>query len=76
MTTYFLGNLNLGPPESAVRDFCGIYSSKNLIKDNTCFKNPLKPSCIDLIIISRPKSFQNYATVEIVKWRYSNESIL
>ena len=52
-----LGDLNLKPTESAVRDFCEMYSCKNLIKDNTCFKNPLKP-CIDLIITNRPKSFK------------------
>ena len=54
-----LGDFNSEPTESAVRDFCEIYSCKNLIKDNTCFKNPSKPSCIDLIITNRPKSFQN-----------------
>ena len=40
------------------------YSCKKLIKDNTCFKNPLKLSCIDLIITNRPKSSQNFVTVE------------
>ena len=59
-----LGDLNSEPTESAVKDFCEIYSCKNLIKDNTCFKNPLKPSCIDLIITNRPKNFQNSVTVE------------
>ena len=59
-----LGDLNSEPTESAVKDFCEIYSCKNLIKDNTCFKNSLKPSCIDLIITNRPKSFQNSVTVE------------
>ena len=59
-----LGDLNSEPTESAVKDFCEIYSCKNLIKDSTCFKNPLKPSCIDLIITNRPKSFQNSVTVE------------
>ena len=55
------------PTESAVRDFCEVYSCKNLIKDNTCFKkNPLQPSCIDLIITNRPESFQNYVTVKTV----------
>ena len=34
------------------------------MKDNTCFKNPLKHSCIDLIITNRPKNFQNSVTVE------------
>ena len=59
-----LGDLNSEPTESAVKDFCEIYSCKNLIKDKTCFKNPLKPSYIDLIITNRPKSFQNSVTVE------------
>ena len=59
-----LDDLNSETTESAVRDFCEICSCKNLIKDNTCFKNPLKLSCIDLIITNRPKSFQNYVAVE------------
>ena len=59
-----LGYLNSEPTESTIRDFCEIYSCKNLIKDNTRFKNPLKPSCTDLIIIVRPKRFQNSVTVE------------
>ena len=59
-----LGDLNSDPTESAVKDFCEIYSCKNLIKDNTCFKNLLKPSCVDLIITNRPTSFQNSMTVE------------
>ena len=57
-------DLNSEPTELAVRDFCEIYSCKNLIKENNCFKNPLKPTCFDLIITSRPKSFQNSVTVE------------
>ena len=54
----------MGPTESAIRDFCEVYSCKNVIKDNTSFRNPLKLSCIDLMITNRPKSFQNSATVE------------
>ena len=59
-----LGDLSLEPTESAVRDFCEIYSCKNPIKDNTCFKNPLKPTCINLIITNRLISFQKFLTVE------------
>ena len=44
-----IGDLNSEPTVSAVRDFCGIYSSKN-----TCFKNLLKPFWIDLMIKNRP----------------------
>ena len=59
-----LGDLNSEPTESAVRDFCQIYGCKNLIKENTCFKNQEKPSCIDLIITNRPKCFQNSVAIE------------
>ena len=69
MTTFFLDNiflsyLNSEPTVSAVKDFCQIYGCRNLIKDNTCFKNPEKLSCIDFIIISRPKCFQNSVTLK------------
>ena len=59
-----LGDLNSEPTEPVVRDFCQIYGCKNLIKDNTCFKNHEKRSCIDLIITNRPKFFQNSVTLE------------
>ena len=49
MTTSFflvilLGNLKSEPSESeqtesALRDYCQIVGCKNLIKDNTCYKN-------------------------------------
>ena len=29
------------------------------LSDKTCFKNPHNPSCVDLYITNRPKSFQN-----------------
>ena len=59
-----LGDLNSEPTESAIRDFCQIYGCKNLIKDHTCFTNPERPSCNDLIITNRPKCFQNSVTLE------------
>ena len=45
-------------------DFCQLYSCKNIIKDNTCFKNVQNLSCIDLIITNRPKFFQNSVVIE------------
>ena len=57
------GDLN-SEPTKAVGDFCEVYSCKNLIKDNNCFKDPLKPFSIDLVITNRPKSFQNSVTTE------------
>ena len=61
---FLLGDLNSEPTESAVRDFCQVYGCRNLIKDNTCFKNTEKPSCIDLIITNRAKCFQNSVALE------------
>ena len=37
----------------------------NLIKEPTCYKNPLNPSCIDLSsLILRPNSFQDTNVIE------------
>ena len=58
------GVLYLESTKSAVRDFCEIYSCKNLIKGDTCFKYPLKSSSIDLITANRPKRCQSSVTVE------------
>ena len=43
---------------------CEIYNLKNIIREKSCFKNPNYPSCIDLIITNRPKSFQNSMVIE------------
>ena len=59
-----LGDFNTEPTDTAFSHFCEIYNFKNLIKDKTCFKNPNKPSCIDLIITNRPKCFQNSMVIE------------
>ena len=40
------------------------YGCKNIVKDKTCFKNPINPTCIDLIITNRPKSFQDSEVIE------------
>ena len=59
-----LCDLNSEPTKSEVRDFCQIYGCKNLNKDNTCFKNLEKLSCIDLIITNRWKWFRKFMTLE------------
>ena len=59
-----IGDLNAEPTEAAVSDFCEIYNLKHLIKDKTCFKNPTKPTCIDLIVTNRPKCFQDTVVFE------------
>ena len=45
-----------------LKNFCGINCLKSLIKEPTCFKNPGKPTCIDLILTNRPNLFQHSST--------------
>ena len=71
-----LGDLNSEPAESVVRDFCESYNCKNLIKDNTCFKNRLKTSCIDPILTNNPKSLQNSVTVKTVLSDFHNMTLI
>ena len=59
-----IGDLNAEPTKATVSDFCEIYNLKYLIKDKTCFKNPTKPTCIDLIVTNRPKYFQDSVFIE------------
>ena len=60
----FLGDFNAGVLESPMTLFCESYNFKSIIKQSTCFKNPAKPSCIDLILTNRPKSFQRTCVIE------------
>ena len=52
-----LGNFNAEPTEIAMSDFMEVYNFKNLTKGPTYFKNPNKPSCIDLTLTNRKKQF-------------------
>ena len=60
----FLGDFNAGVLETPITSFCEPYNLKSVIKQSTCFKNPEKPSCIDLILTNRPKSFQSTCVIE------------
>ena len=59
-----LGDFNSEPTEEAMESFCQIYIFKNLINKPTCYKNPTNPSCVDLILTNRPRSFRNSCTFE------------
>ena len=59
-----LGDFNSEPTEEAMKSFCQIYNFKNLLDKPTCYKNPIDPLCVDLIITDKPKSFQNSCTFE------------
>ena len=59
-----LGDFNSEPSESCMSEFCHLYNLQNLINEPTCFKNPLNPSLIDLILTNRARSFQNSEIIE------------
>ena len=48
----------------ALKDFWNLYSLTSLIKKYTCWKNPPKPTCIDLILTNLPKFFQNINVIK------------
>ena len=60
----FLGDFNAGVLETPMTSFCESYTLKSIIKQPTSFKNPEKPSCVDLILTNRPKSFQSTCVIE------------
>ena len=64
-----IGDLNSEISEIAMSEFCKTYNLQNLVKDPTCYKNPSKPTCIDLILTNFPKSFQH---TQIIKTRLSD----
>ena len=59
-----IGDFNSEMSDKPMEEFCSINSLKNLIRSPTCFKNENNPSCIDLILTNRSKSFQNSFTIE------------
>ena len=59
-----VGDFNCEPTDSKMIDFCQTYNLTNLIKDYTCFKNALNPTCIDLMLTNKPKSFMRSTVIE------------
>ena len=60
----FMGDFDVEPNDATMKNFCHVYGCKNIFKDKTCFKNPINPNCIELIITNRPKSFQESEVIE------------
>ena len=59
-----LGDFKNEPEEKNMSNFLNTYHLKNIVKQKTCFKNPDRPSCIDLILTNSSRSFQDTCTVE------------
>ena len=51
------GHFNTQEGEKCPETFLYQHELKSLNKEATCYKNPNKPSCIDLILKSSPRSF-------------------
>ena len=60
----FLGYFSTGLEDGSIKSFCLAYSFTSVINKPTCYKNPKKPTCIDLILTSCPPSFQNSCVIE------------
>ena len=56
---YFYGDFNAEEWEPSLSQFVYEYNAKNIVKENTCFKNALNRSSIDLFVTNCPLSFQN-----------------
>ena len=59
-----IGDFNVEISDSHMDSFCAIYHLKSLIKEPTCYKNPEKPTCIDLILTNFPRQFQATLTLQ------------
>ena len=60
----FIGDFTVGIDENSIKNVCNINCLKSLFKEPACFKNPDKPTCIDLILTNCPNLFQNGSTFE------------
>ena len=59
-----LGDFNCELKEETLSTFRKVRNLKNLIKEPTCYKNPEKPTIIDLILTNKRKCFQHSCTYE------------
>ena len=47
-----------------MKSFCENYNFTYLIKQPSCYKNPVSPTCIDLILSKVPASLQSTCVIE------------
>ena len=58
------GDFNVCVDDETMRNSCNSYSLNSRIKQPTCFKNLENPSCIDLTLTNKPRSFQSTFVIE------------
>ena len=54
----FLGGFNTSINDNAVKSFCSLNDLTSFIDQPTCYKNPDKPTCTDLMLTNRLNYFQ------------------
>ena len=54
----FLCDFNTCINDNAMRSFCSLNDLTIFTDQSTCYKNPDKPTCIELILTNRPNYFQ------------------
>ena len=54
----FLGDFHTCINVNTMKSFCSLNDPTSLIDQRTCYKNPDKLTCIDLILTNRPNYFQ------------------
>ena len=59
-----LSDFNVEVDNNAISSFCDAFDLVILIREPTCYKNPEKPSCIDLKLTNKPHSLQNSGVIE------------
>ena len=59
-----IGDLNSEITQIAMTEFYETYNLQSLVKYPTCYKNPSKHTCIDIILTNFPKLFQHTKTIE------------
>ena len=55
----FLRDCNATTNKKCMEKLCNLNELTSLIKKSTCFKNPDKPTCINLILTNEPNCFQH-----------------
>ena len=59
-----MGDFNADMENISLKNFCDLYNCKTLIKEPTCLKNPVNPTCLDLMLTNSYRSFQNSCAIE------------
>ena len=59
-----VGDFNSETEEENMKDFCDLYSLKNLTKHPICYKSVQNPTSIDMFLTNRHNCFQNSCTIE------------